>query len=99
MKNKPCDWCDSVFETSISYQIYCSAECRTAATKEKISARYQITRRNRLQKKTRACKSCGSSLSAYNDSQLCNACNINPKEVAKILKEIKGMANGKDQSD
>jgi hypothetical protein len=99
MKNKPCEWCDTTFETKISYQIYCSATCREAATREKISARYQITRRTKLQKKVRVCKSCGSNLSVYNDDVLCNNCIINPKEVARILKQIKGMANGKDWKD
>lgn len=47
MKSKHCEWCDHTFETKISYQIYCSSECREAATKEKIMARYQISRRKR----------------------------------------------------
>jgi hypothetical protein len=33
----------------------------------------------------------------YNDDQLCSSCIVNPSEVSKTLKEIKGMANGRDK--
>jgi hypothetical protein len=39
----------------------------------------------------RKCKSCGSLLSAYNDGPVCFACSVNPSDVTKALKEIKGM--------
>jgi hypothetical protein len=95
MKTKHCEWCDSQFESAISYQIYCSSGCRDLATKEKISQRYAIIRRERRLGKTRKCKSCDSSLSIYNDDELCQQCLINPKDVVKALKEIKGFGNGK----
>lgn len=92
MKSKHCEWCDHTFQTKISYQIYCSAECREAATKEKIAARYQISRiSRRAGGKTRHCKSCNAELSIYNDDILCNICLINPKDVNKALKEIRGL--------
>jgi disulfide oxidoreductase YuzD len=47
--------------------------------------------------KTRKCKSCERPLSVYNDDQLCSSCIVNPSEVSKTLKEIKGMANGRDK--
>lgn len=87
---KHCKWCDDVFETKISYQIYCSPECRESATKEKIAERYLLTRRKKRMGKERKCKSCESNLSIYNDELLCIKCNINPSEVAKALKQIKG---------
>jgi hypothetical protein len=31
----------------------------------------------------------------YNDDQTCSGCDINPSEVTKILKELKGIADGK----
>jgi hypothetical protein len=99
MKNKHCDWCDKQFETKISYQIYCSVECREFATKEKIAERYAITRRKRLQENPRSCSSCGSKLSAYNDEKLCQACLIDPKEVSKAIKRIRGYSNGKPIED
>jgi hypothetical protein len=34
-------------------------------------------------------------LSAYNDDDLCGQCIVNPVDVKKMLKEIKGFANGK----
>lgn len=97
MKNKHCEWCDNQFEAKLNYQIYCSPECRDEATKEKIAQRYLITRiKNRVGKK-RLCKSCGSNLSVYNDTQLCQACISNPTDVKKILKDIKGMMNNEDK--
>ena len=38
-------------------------------------------------------------LSIYNDEQTCDKCDINPSEVAKALKEIKGISNGKPIKD
>lgn len=96
---KHCQWCDSAFESTVSYQIYCSPECRDAATKEKIAQRYAIERRHKRMKQSRVCKHCGSRLSAYNDDQICFSCLVNPTEVVKILKEIKGLANGEDKQN
>lgn len=97
MKLKHCEWCDSSFETKISYQIYCSPGCREQATKEKIAQRYNIKKRNQTKRKNRSCKSCGTKLSVYNDEQLCSNCIVNPKDVTSALREIKGLANGKDK--
>jgi 5-methylcytosine-specific restriction endonuclease McrA len=99
MKTKHCQWCDNTFETSISYQIYCSPGCRDGATKEKIAQRYALTRRSKRLGKDRKCKSCGAKLSIYNDDTLCSICHVNPTDVNKALKEIRGMANGKDWTD
>jgi hypothetical protein len=90
---KHCQWCDKDFKTEITYQIYCSAECREKSTKEKIASRYQISRRKKRKGKVRLCKSCGISLSIYNDEHLCNTCLVNPNDVNKALKDIKGLAN------
>ena len=95
MKN--CQWCDANFTAKVSYQIYCSDSCRESATTEKIAQRYAISRRNKLIGKTRSCKSCNKPLSAYNDDPLCASCIVHPGDVTKALKEIKGMANGKDK--
>jgi hypothetical protein len=92
---KHCSWCDKEFKTDISYQIYCSIECRDLSTKEKIAQRYVFSRRQKRKGKTRICKSCSRQLSIYNDDNLCNSCLINPLDVAKALKEIKGIANEK----
>lgn len=86
---KHCQWCDQPFETEITYQIYCSPECRDSATKEKIAARYMITRRQKRKGKIRLCKNCNQKLSMYNDDSLCITCMINPSDVSKILKQIK----------
>jgi hypothetical protein len=47
----------------------------------------------------RRCKLCESRLSAYNDDPLCFSCLINPVDVTKTLREIKGLANGKTKPD
>jgi uncharacterized protein YmfQ (DUF2313 family) len=86
---KHCQWCDKEFKTDITYQIYCSSECRDMSTKEKIAARYIISRRQKRKGKERNCKSCKEALSIYNDETLCVKCNVNPSDVAKALKEIK----------
>ncbi len=96
MKIKHCQWCDTTFEATVSYQIYCSANCRELATREKISARYAKTRRKNRSGKDRRCASCSVSLSIYNDENLCENCLINPNDVSKAIKDIKGLANGKD---
>lgn len=88
---KHCNWCDNQFETVISYQIYCSSECRDSATKEKIAARYVHIRRQKRKGKDRKCKSCGDNLSIYNDEPLCMKCVVNPTDVNKTLKQIKGL--------
>lgn len=93
MINKHCEWCDHSFSTKISYQIYCSAECREAATKEKIMQNYFLKQVKKRFEKKRSCKSCGSLLSAYNDGQICFVCAENPSDVSKALKEMKRIMN------
>lgn len=89
---KQCNWCNNDFKASVTYQIYCSVECRNLATKEKIVARYSVAKRQKRKNKTRKCAGgCGMTLSMYNDDQLCNSCKINNKDVVKILKKIKGI--------
>lgn len=94
---KSCDWCNTEFEPKVGYQIYCCVECREASTKEKIAQRYAQVRRKRMSNKPRTCKSCGSKLSAYNDDTLCQSCIINPSDVSKELKRIRGIASGKNE--
>lgn len=96
MKHKHCEWCDNQFQPKVSYQIYCSVECREFATREKITERYSITRRSKMAARNRLCKSCKSKLSAYNDDDLCQKCLINPAEVKKALKDIRGIINEKN---
>lgn len=96
---KHCQWCDNSFDTKISYQIYCSGECREVATREKIAIRYAQSRRVKRSGKDRRCKQCDSNLSIYNDDSICLRCEVNPVDVGKALKEIKGLSNGKDKSN
>jgi hypothetical protein len=87
---KPCSWCDKPFKPSVSYQIYCSLECRNDATKEKINERHRILKRKKRKQKPRYCAgSCGMKLSVYNDEKYCNNCLIDRKQVDKKIKEIR----------
>ena len=88
---KQCERCDTKFIAKVSYQIYCSEECRSEATKQKIAERYQITRRQKRKGKDRRCLGgCGVKLSIYNDSGFCANCNVSKKAVDKMLKQLKG---------
>ena len=95
MKNKHCSWCDKQFQTKLSYQIYCSAECREQATKEKIAEKYIKDRVKKRAGKVRLCKTCGKQLSMYTEEVICQSCEVNPDDVRDVLKEIKGIINGK----
>ena len=87
-----CAWCSQEFQPKVSYQIYCSAECRNQATKEKISEKNQLSRiKNRSTKERKCSNGCGASLSIYNDNNFCSKCMINKKRVDKMLKELKGL--------
>jgi hypothetical protein len=87
---KQCSWCSNYFLGSVSYQVYCSTECRDQSTKEKIAERHKLTRRNKRNAKTRMCAGkCGTKLSVYNDHIYCSLCYINNKEVNKKIKEIR----------
>jgi hypothetical protein len=89
---KLCSWCDNSFKPTVSYQIYCSTECRENSTKEKIVERHKILRRQKRKNKTRLCAGgCNTKLSIYNDDTMCNTCSINSKQVDKKIKEIKAM--------
>lgn len=88
---KLCNWCDKHFRPTVSYQIYCSTQCRNDATKEKIAERHKILRRKKRKEKDRLCSGgCGTKLSLYNDETMCNSCQINLKQVTKKIREIKG---------
>jgi hypothetical protein len=87
---KLCSWCENNFKPTVSYQIYCSAQCRDEATKEKILERHRVLRRQKRKDKVRMCAGgCGIKLSIYNDDSMCNSCSINSKQVDKKIKEIR----------
>ena len=88
---KLCERCDKRFQPKVTYQIYCSPECRDSATKDKIAERYNVSRRQKRIGKIRRCLGgCGVQLSIYNDSGFCSNCNVSKKAVDKMLKQIKG---------
>ena len=90
MKN--CSWCANEFEPLVSYQIYCSIDCRENATKEKISNRYRANKIKNRSTKPRPCAGgCGITLSIYNEQNFCSSCMVNNKKVDKMLRELKGL--------
>ncbi len=36
-------------------------------------------------------------LSIYNDEKTCESCLIDPKQINRVLRQIKGIANGKTE--
>lgn len=87
---KHCQWCDNSFDTKSKNQIYCSIECRTIATKEKVLQRYKITKSKERVGKDRLCAGgCNTKLSIYNDNQFCDPCLINNKKLDRFLKDMK----------
>ena len=89
---KLCERCDKQFQPKVTYQIYCSPECRDSATKDKIAERYNVSRRQKRIGKVRRCLGgCGVQLSIYNDSGFCSNCNVSQKAVEKMIKELKGI--------
>jgi uncharacterized protein YmfQ (DUF2313 family) len=88
---KACEFCDKQFKPKVTYQIYCSKDCRDSATKNKIAVRYEVTKRQKRKGKIRLCLGgCGVKLSIYNDSGFCSNCNVSKKAVDKMLKQVKG---------
>lgn len=91
MEDSFCVLCDSPFKQNSNKQIYCSAECRQEASKEKILERYNIEKRKkRIGKEKKCAGGCGTLLSIYNDSGMCDNCIINVKKLNKFIKEVKG---------
>jgi hypothetical protein len=87
-----CSWCTGSFTPAVSYQIYCSPECRDLATKEKIASRYVVNRLKKRSKKERRCSGgCGMLISIYNNNGFCSGCMTNKRKVDKMLKELKGL--------
>lgn len=83
--------CQEYFRPKVTYQIYCSSECRDIATKEKIAEKYKTRKRLKRKNKKRKCTGgCGKMLSVYNDSGFCESCSVNKKQVDKMLRQIKG---------
>lgn len=89
---KHCSWCSDEFTPSVSYQIYCSPECREFATRQKINERYIVNKRkNKSGKKKMCAGGCGTVLSIYNDNGFCNVCMVNKRKVDQMLRELRGL--------
>ena len=90
MKEAFCAFCGNIFYSDSSKQIYCGTECRQKASKEKIITRYNLEKvRKRIGKDRRCAGGCGTILSVYNDSKMCENCIVNNKKMNRFLKEIR----------
>ena len=86
---KICEWCENEFSPTVSYQIYCSPECRSQATKIKIVEKQAINKRRKRYGKDRKCaRGCGTVRAAYNDTNYCENCSVDDKKLNKTLKEL-----------
>jgi hypothetical protein len=89
---KSCDWCSTEFQPKVSYQIYCTVECRELATRKKIYDRYRSNgAKKRSKKRIKCAGECGTVISMYNESLFCSVCNVNKKKVDKMIEDLKGL--------
>lgn len=85
-----CSFCGEPFNRSSRKQIYCGVDCRQLASKEKILERYNLEKIKKRTGKKRFCAGgCGTILSIYNDSKMCDNCITNNKKMSKFIKELK----------
>ena len=86
---KNCEWCGTDFTANVSYQIYCSVDCRTQSTKEKTTSKQRERRIKSRVGKERLCTTCKNPLSIYNDESFCSTCIGDQKLLRRFLKDIK----------
>lgn len=78
--------CAKEFNAKTHNQKYCSDECCRVATNRRIMEKYYEKKAIR-NGAFRKCKKCEASLSRYNESNLCSACNkkVNQDNRSKLL--------------
>jgi len=92
---KQCDWCHTPFSPTVSFQIYCSEECRTAATKHNQAIKSKERKLNRRKTKKRICANsdCTNVLSVYNESKYCASCYFSEHVVLREVENLKRRHN------
>ena len=86
---KNCEWCGKDFDARVSYQVYCSPECRTTATKSNSTQRQRQKKAESRMGKDRRCATCEKPISIYNDETFCSICIGSKKDYKKFLRNIK----------
>jgi hypothetical protein len=87
---KYCSVCDKEFFPNSIKQIYCSFECRSVASKRKITERYENEKiKKRIGKNRRCGGGCGTLLSIYNELGMCDNCVVHKKKMRNFMREIK----------
>lgn len=81
--------CSKEFDSKTHNQKYCSDDCCRIATNKKIMEKYYEKKAIRSGAK-RECKKCSSSLSRYNQSNICSKCEKNSaiKNRSTLLRMI-----------
>lgn len=84
--------CKKEFRKTTHNQKYCTNECCRIETNRKIMEKYHERAAIKRGKK-RSCKSCGTSLSRYNETKYCGACEVNKRaehqgEAAKLMSNV-----------
>jgi hypothetical protein len=72
--------CGKEFHKTTHNQKYCTNECCRIETNRKIMEKYHERAAIKRGKK-RSCKSCGISLSRYNEGKICGACETRKREA------------------
>ena len=72
--------CATPFVKVTHNQKYCTNECCRIETNRKIMEKYHERAAIKRGKK-RSCKSCGTSLSRYNEGKICGACETRKREA------------------
>lgn len=84
--------CSAAFSKTTHNQKYCTNECCRIETNRKIMEKYH--ERAAIKKgKKRSCRSCGSSLSRYNEGKECGSCETrkrseNVGEAARLMANV-----------
>jgi predicted nucleic acid-binding Zn ribbon protein len=85
---KICEWCGKDFEANVSYQIYCSSDCRAIATKNNSLIRQRQKKAEARKGKDRRCATCNKPLSVYNDESFCSSCIGSTKDYKKFIRGL-----------
>lgn len=84
--------CGKEFHKTTHNQKYCTNECCRIETNRKIMEKYHERAAIKRGKK-RECKSCGTSLSRYNEGKICGSCEISKRnenvgEAAALVSSV-----------
>lgn len=84
--------CDQAFQPTRHNQKYCSKECCKLVTNAKIMQQY-YEKKDRKSGKKRTCVSCPTTLSRYNEGNVCQSCILEERAAGRFeLLQLVGVA-------